>query len=66
MSAYKEYTIDELIEVLNAYKEEMGGNTKVYMSDVEFNSRQTMFELSTVDDEKELYIFYEANEGVWE
>jgi hypothetical protein len=65
MSAYKEYTIDELIEVLNAYRAEMGGNTKVYMSDVEFNSKQTMFELSTVDDEKELYIFYEAHEGVW-
>ena len=66
MGEYKEYTIDELIEVLNAYKAEMGGKTKVYMSDVEFNSKQTMFELSTVDDEKELYIFYEAHEGVWE
>ena len=66
MSVYKEYTINELIEVLNAYKAEMGGDTKVYMSDVEFNSKQTMFEISTVDDEEELYIFYEAHEGVWQ
>lgn len=66
MGEYKEYTIDELIKVLNAYKKELGGNTKVYMSDVEFNSKQTMFEISTVDDEKELYIFYEMHEGVWE
>ena len=65
MSVYKEYTINELLEVLNAYKAEMGGDTKVYMSDVEFNSKQTMFEISTVDNEEELYIFYEAHEGVW-
>ena len=65
MGEYKEYTIDELIKVLNAYKKELGGNTKVYMSDVEFNSKQTMFEISQVEGENELYIFYERHEGVW-
>ena len=63
---YKEYTIKELIEVLNAYKTEMGEDTKVYLSDFEFNGKQTMFEFSTVEDEKELYLFYEMHEGVWE
>lgn len=66
METYKEYTIDELIEELNEYKKIMGGKTKVYLSDFEFNGKQTKFEISKVAGEKELYLFYEMHEGVWE
>lgn len=66
MSAYKEYTIDELIEVLNAYKEKIGGDVKMRLSDFEYNGKQTKFGLSEVEDEEGLFIFYEMHEGVWE
>ena len=44
----------------------LGGNTKVYLSDFEFNGKQTQFQITQVDDEKELFIFYEMHEGEWE
>lgn len=62
---YSTKTIDELIKVLQHYKKELGGNTKVYLSDFEFNGKQTEFEVTRVDDEKELYIFYEMHESLW-
>lgn len=66
MNNYAEHTIDELIEILQEYKKEMGGDTKVFLSDFEFNGKQTMFEVSKVTGENELFIFYEMHEGVWE
>lgn len=63
---YKEYTIDELIKVLNVYKKEMGGNTKVYLSDFEYNGLQKNIEISKVEGRKELFLFYEMHEGEWE
>lgn len=65
LSDYGTHTIDDLIKVLQVYKKEMGGDTKVYLSDFEFNGKQTEFELSKVQGEKELFIFYEMNEGLW-
>lgn len=63
---YKEYTIDELIQVLAVYKKEMGGNTKIYLSDVEFNGLQKNMEISKVEGRKELFLFYEMHEGMWD
>lgn len=63
---YKNHTIDELIEILQEYKKEMGGDTKVFLSDFEYNGKQEMFEVCKVEGEKELFIFYEMHEGVWE
>ena len=62
---YAEHTINELIEILEAYRDELGGDTKVFLTDFEYNGKQTMFELSEVAGEDELFIFYEANEGLW-
>lgn len=64
--SYKEYTIDGLILELTKYKKELGGNTKVYLSDDEFNCKQTIFEVAQVDGEDELYLFYDMNESLWE
>ena len=63
---YKNHTIDELIEILQEYKKEMGGDTKVFLSDFEYNYKQKMFEVCKVEDENELFIFYEMHEGLWE
>lgn len=62
---YGAKTIDEFIEVLKHYKKEMGGDTKVYLSDFEFNGKQTQFEVSQVEGEKELFLFYEMHEDLW-
>lgn len=62
---YSTKTIDELIQVLKNYKKELGGNTKVYLSDFEFNGKQTQFEVSQVEGEKELFLFYEMHESLW-
>lgn len=65
LNDYGTHTIDELINVLQEYKKVLGGDTKVYLSDFEFNGKQTQFEISQVDDEKELFIFYEMHEDLW-
>ena len=65
LNDYGVHTIDELIKVLELYKKDLGGDTKVYLSDFEFNSKQTQFEITQVDNEKELFIFYEMHEGEW-
>lgn len=62
---YGTKTIDELIAVLQTHKKEMGGNTKVYLSDFEFNGKQTQFEIAKVEGEKELFLFYEMHEDLW-
>lgn len=62
---YDTHTIDELIKVLEEYKKEMGGNTKIYLSDFEYNGLQTKFEVSRVEGQKELYLFYEMHESEW-
>lgn len=63
---YGTHTIDNLIEVLQQYKKYLGGDTKVYLSDFEYNGKQTQFEITQVTGEKELYLFYEMHEGEWE
>jgi hypothetical protein len=65
LNDYGVHTIDELIKVLELYKKDLGGNTKVYLSDFEFNGKQTQFEITQVDNEKELFIFYEMHEDLW-
>ena len=65
LNDYGVHTIDELIKVLELYKKDLGGDTKVYLSDFEFNSKQTQFEITQVDNEKELFIFYEMHEDLW-
>ena len=35
------------------------------LSDFEFNGKQTQFEITQVDNEKELFIFYEMHEDLW-
>ena len=62
---YGIHTIDNLINVLQEYKKILGGDTKVYLSDFEFNGKQTQFEITQVDNEKELFIFYEMHEDLW-
>ena len=62
---YGVHTIDNLINVLQEYKKILGGDTKVYLSDFEYNGKQTQFEITQVNNEKELFIFYEMNEGEW-
>lgn len=62
---YGVHTIDNLINVLQEYKKILGGDTKVYLSDFEYNGKQTQFEITQVDNEKELFIFYEMHEGEW-
>ena len=62
---YGIHTIDNLINVLQEYKKILGGDTKVYLSDFEYNGKQTQFEITQVDNEKELFIFYEMHEGEW-
>ena len=66
LNDYGTHTINDLIKVLQEYKKMLGGNTKVYLSDFEFNGKQTQFEITQVDNEKELFIFYEMHEGEWE
>lgn len=67
INRYKEHTIDELIKILQEFKKSgMPGDTKVYLSDFEFNGKQTQFEISQVDEEKELFIFYEMHESLWD
>lgn len=62
---YGVHTIDNLINVLQEYKKILGGDTKVYLSDFEYNGKQTQFEITQVNNEKELFIFYEMHEGEW-
>ena len=62
---YGVHTIDELIKVLELYKKNLGGDTKVYLSDFEYSGKQTQFEITQVNNEKELFIFYEMHEGEW-
>lgn len=65
ISDYGTHTIDNLINILQEYKKMLGGDTKVYLSDFEFNGKQTQFEVLQVENEKELFIFYEIHEGEW-
>lgn len=66
VNIYKEHTIDELISILENFKKAgLKGTTKVYLSDFEFNGKQTCFEISQVEDEDELFIFYEMHESMW-
>ena len=65
LNDYGVHTIDELIKVLELYKKDLGGDTKVYLSDFEFNGKQTQFEITQVNNEKELFIFYEMHEDLW-
>ncbi len=65
LNDYGEHTIDDLIKVLSYFKKELGGDTKIHLSDFEFNGRQTQFEITRVDNEKELFLFYEMHEGEW-
>lgn len=65
LNDYGTHTIDNLINVLQEYKKILGGDTKVYLSDFEYNGKQTQFEITQVDDEKELFIFYEMHEDLW-
>ena len=62
---YGEHTIDEMISILVHYRDKLGGDTLIHLSDFEFNGRQTQFEISQVDDEKELFLFYEMHEATW-
>lgn len=65
INEYGTHTIDNLIIILQEYKKILGGDTKVYLSDFEYNGKQTKFEVSEVDGCKELFIFYEMHEGEW-
>ena len=65
LNDYGTHTIDNLIQVLQEYKKTLGGDTKVYLSDFEYNGKQTQFEITQVQGEKELFIFYETHEGEW-
>ena len=65
ISDYGTHTIDNLINILQEYKKILGGDTKVYLSDFEYNGKQTQFEITQVSNEKELFIFYEMHEGEW-
>lgn len=65
ISDYGTHTIDNLINILQEYKKMLGGDTKVYLSDFEFNGKQTQFEVVQVENEKELFIFYEMHEDLW-
>lgn len=62
---YGVHTIDNLINVLQEYKKILGGDTKVYLSDFGYNGKQTQFEITQVNNEKELFIFYEMHEDEW-
>ena len=63
LNDYGEHTINDLIEVLQYFKKELGGNTKIHLTDFEYNGRQTRFEITQVNGEKELFLFYEMHEG---
>ena len=65
INEYGTHTIDNLINILQEYKKILGGDTKVYLSDFEYNGKQTKFEISEVDEYKGLFIFYEMHEGEW-
>jgi hypothetical protein len=65
MNTYGTKTIDQMIKIFSDYKKLLGGDTKVYLSDMEYNGKQTQFEVCEVDGEKEVFIFYEMHEGEW-
>lgn len=65
LNDYGTHTIDGLIKVLQEYKKVLGGDTKVYLSDFEYNGKQTRFEITQVTGEKELFIFYEMHGSEW-
>ena len=61
-------TVGDLILVLNKLIEnkELTPETKINLSDFEFNGRQRSFEISWVEGEKELFFMYEMHEGEWD
>lgn len=65
MNTYGPKTIYQMIKILQDYKKLLGGDTKIYLSDFEYNGKQTQFEVAEVNGEKELFIFYEIHEGEW-
>lgn len=60
-------TVGDLILVLNKLIEnkELTPETKINLSDFEFNGRQRNFEISWVEGEKELFFMYEKHEDEW-
>ena len=60
-------TVGDLILVLNKLIEnkELTPETKINLSDFEFNDRQRNFEISWVEGEKELFFMYEKHEDEW-
>lgn len=66
LNDYKKHTIIELIQVLTHYAKKLGPDTPIYLSDFGFNNKQTQFEITQVDDEKELFFMYEMHEGSWD
>lgn len=65
LNTYKTHTVDDLIEILQTFKRKNDGNTEVHLSDFEFNDRHRKFEISFVEGEKELFIFYERHDEEW-
>ena len=66
LNDYKKHTIKELIQVLQHFAKKLGENTCIYLSDFEFNGKQTQFEITQIDDEKELFFMYEMHEELWD
>ena len=46
MNTYGTHTIDQMIKILSDYKKLLGGDTKIYLSDFEYNGKQTQFEVA--------------------
>ena len=64
---YGAKTVGDLILVLNKLIEnkELTPETKINLSDFEFNGRQRKFEITWVEGEKELFFMYEMHEDEW-
>ena len=65
LNDYKKHTIKELLQVLQHFAKKLGQDTYVYFSDFEFNNKQTQFEITQLDGEKELFFMYEKHEESW-
>ena len=60
--SYGTHTIDEVIKVLQMFKEELGGDTQLHLADFECNARHREYEFNMCEGEKELFIFFERND----
>lgn len=60
--SWGEHTIDDMIKVLKMYKDAIGGDKRLCITDAAFNERFLEYEISLVEGEKDVYLVIENGE----